>query len=376
MKVGGTVQKRKVLSLFSGCGGMDIGFHKEGYKTVWANDINEWAVKSFENYFGENIITQGNIEDIDPYTDSTIPDCDIVLGGFPCQDFSILWKQLGLNSDRGNLYKSFLRFVDKKKPKVFVAENVKGLLVANNKKAIKQIINDFEEIEPGYLVKVQLYNFAEYGVPQFRERVLIVGIRLDTGFDFHHPYPTHGPKVNRSYVTAGEALEGSEKVPFNNERMNIAPKTIKKLNIIPEGGNYTDIPRDHPLYVKGMISHVYRRIHRSEPSKTIIAAGGGGTWGYHYSEPRALTNRERARLQTFPDDFEFIGSVTEVRRQIGNAVPSEGVRVLAHSLKPLFSGDYEKVDLKNENKKLQNLPINRRLKYDYEYHESKMKGIS
>ena len=362
----------KVISLFSGCGGMDVGFHKEGYKTVWANDINEWAVKSFENYFGENIITQDNIEDIDPYNDPSIPDADMVLGGFPCQDFSIIWKQPGLDGDRGNLYKSFLRFVDAKKPKAFVAENVKGLLSANNKKAIKQIIKDFEEIEPGYLVKVQLYNFAEYGVPQFRERVLIVGIRLDTGFNFHHPYPTHGPKVKKPYVTTGEALKGVEKVPLNNEHMNIAPKTIAKLNIIPEGGNYTDIPRDHPLYVKGMISHVYRRIHRNEPSKTIIAAGGGGTWGYHYPEPRALTNRERARIQTFPDDFEFLGSVTEARRQIGNAVPSEGVRVLAHSLKPLFTGDYEKVDLKDENEKLRNLPINKRLKYDYEYHENNM----
>ena len=110
-------------------------------------------------------------------------------------------------------------------------------------------------------------------------------------------------------------------------------------------GSFTDIPKDHPLYVKGMISHVYRRMHRDEPSKTIIAAGGGGTWGYHFPEPRAFTNRERARLQSFPDDFEFIGSTTEVRRQIGNAVPSQGVVELAKAILPIFSDNYKKVDL-------------------------------
>lgn len=103
--------------------------------------------------------------------------------------------------------------------------------------------------------------------------------------------------------------------------MNIAEKTKQLLTLIPEGGNFTDVPKDNPLYVKGMISHVYRRINRSEPAKTIIVAGGGGTWGDHYPEPHPFTNRERARLQSFDDDFIFEGSVTEVRRQIGNAVP-------------------------------------------------------
>ncbi len=361
------IVKPKIVSLFSGCGGLDLGFHQQGYETVWANDFNEWAVETFKKYFGD-IIVHGDIEEIDPYKDN-IPDCDLILGGFPCQDFSMIWKRPGLNGERGNLYKSFLRFVDAKKPKAFVAENVKGLLSVNNKKAIETIIEDFEKIAPGYLVKIQLYNFAEYGVPQFRERVLIVGIRLDTGFDFRHPASTHGPGRAKPYVTAGQAVEGAEKVPYNNEHMNIAPKTIEKLKLISEGGNFTDIPRDHPLYVKGMISHVYRRIHRDEPAKTIIAAGGGGTWGYHYPEPRALTNRERARLQSYPDDFIFVGTNTEIRRQIGNSVPSVGVWELAKKLKPLFTGDYEKCDLKKLNKELQQLPMKKRILYDQEKRE-------
>ena len=353
----------KVISLFAGCGGLDLGFHQEGYDVVWANDFNEWAAMTYKHNLGEAMHC-GNIETIDPYANSSIPSCDLILGGFPCQDFSMIWKRPGLNGERGNLYKSFLRFVDAKKPKAFIAENVKGLLSANNGKAIEQIIRDFETISPGYIVKPKLYNFADYGVAQFRERVLIVGIRVDTNFDFQHPAPTFGPKAGKPYFTAGEALRGVEAIEFNNERMNISNKTIDMLNLISEGGNFTDIPKDHPLYVKGMISHVYRRIHRDEPAKTIIAAGGGGTWGYHYPEPRALTNRERARLQSFPDDFKFIGSPSEVRRQIGNAVPPRGVSELAKALLPLFYGKHEKFDLEIEYKELKKKTIKNRIEYD------------
>jgi DNA (cytosine-5)-methyltransferase 1 len=351
--------KPRIISLFSGCGGLDLGFHQQGYETVWANDFNHSACETFKRNLG-NVIVEGDIEKIDPYS-ANIPDCDLVLGGFPCQDFSIIWKQPGLNGERGNLYKSFLRFVEAKKPKAFIAENVKGLLTANKKKAIQQIIEDFEKIEPGYIVKTKLYNFADYGVPQFRERVLIVGIRVDTGFDFDHPEPTHGPKGSTPYVTSGIAIEGAMDVKYNNELMNIAPKTKEILNLIPEGGNFTDIPQNHPLYVKGMISHVYRRIKLDEPSKTIIAAGGGGTWGYHYPEPRPLTNRERARLQSFPDEFIFEGSVAEVRRQIGNAVPPKGVHEIAKKLKPLFEGNYKKIDLEEQLISISSLPFSKRL---------------
>jgi DNA (cytosine-5)-methyltransferase 1 len=135
------------------------------------------------------------------------------------------------------------------------------------------------------------------------------------------------------------------------------------LELIPEGGNFTNIPPDHEPYVKGMISHVYRRINRNEPAKTIIAAGGGGTWGYHFPEPRPLTNRERARLQSFPDDFEFKGNITEVRRQIGNAVPPEGVRLLARRLLPLFKDSYTRTDLANVLVNLKAMPVKKRLEY-------------
>jgi DNA (cytosine-5)-methyltransferase 1 len=350
-----------IISLFSGCGGLDLGFEQVGdYRTVWANDFKHEACESFRMHFGD-VIKEGDIEAIDPYKDPTIPNCDLILGGFPCQDFSIIWKQPGLNGTRGNLYKSFLRFVDAKKPKAFVAENVKGILTANGKRAIKQIIEDFQEIAPGYVVIPHLYDFADYGVPEFRERVLIVGIRSDTGFDFRHPAPTHGIGNGLlPYVTVGDAFRGVEDVPFNNEKLKIKERTEKVISLIPEGGNFTDIPRESPYYVKGMISHVYRRVKLDEPSKTIIAQGGGGTWGYHYPENRPLTNRERARIQSFPDDFVFCGNTTEVRRQIGNAVPPVGVHAIAHALKPLFAGNYERVDLRARLEELRTMPFERR----------------
>ena len=353
-----------VIGLFAGCGGLDLGFHKEGFNVVWANEFNETAADTYERNFPGTIVDRRSISDVDPYSDTDIPDADLVLGGFPCQDFSIIWKRPGLDGERGNLYKDFLRVVDAKKPKAFIAENVKGLISANQKKALKQIVHDFALIEPGYLVHVKLFNFADYGVPQFRERVIITGIRIDTGFDYSFPKPTHGPKADCPYFTAGEALEGVESVAANSEHMNINARTAELLKLISEGGNFADIPKDHPLYVKGMISHVYRRIHRGEPAKTIIAAGGGGTWGYHYPEPRALTNRERARLQSFPDDFGFCGSFTEVRRQIGNAVPPQSAQRIAQSLKPLFSGKFVSVDLAEKAEQINSVPIDVRIQRD------------
>jgi DNA (cytosine-5)-methyltransferase 1 len=350
----------QLISLFSGCGGMDLPFKMAGFEVVWAIDSNKYACETFKRNISP-VITHNSIEKIN--IKQEVPDADLIIGGFPCQDFSLIWKRYGLDVERGNLYTYFREFVKQKKPKAFVAENVKGLLSANNHQAIKQIIQDFENIEPGYLVKPKLYNFADYGVPQFRQRVLLVGIQMDTGFNFVHPQPEYGPNRNNPYRTAGEALKNVEAVLDNNKHHKIQPRTVEILNRIQPGGNFADIPKDSPYYVKGMISHVYRRIHPDKPSSTIIAGGGGGTWGYHYLEPRSLTNRERARLQTFPDDFVFEGSTTEVRRQIGNAVPPQGIAAVVEALIPLFKGDYPKVDLYEMSKKLQGMSIQQRLKW-------------
>lgn len=324
--------KPQVVSIFSGCGGFDLGFKQAGFEIVFANDNNESACMTHKRNFN-SYLDPRSIEKINPYNGNQVPDCDLILGGFPCQDFSAIWKQPGIHGDRGKLYRNFVKFVAAKKPKAFVAENVKGLLSANNGAAIRQILQDFKQVDPGYNLSCKVYNFADYGVPQIRERAIIVGIRSDLNFEFLPPHPTHNPS---SYVSAAEALHGVEKVTHNAEPHKITKSTKDRINMIPPGGNFSSIPKDHPLFVKGMISHVYRRLHPDKPSTTIIAAGGGGTLGYHHSEPRPLTNRERARLQTFPDDFVFEGSISQVRKQIGNAVPPRGAKALATALLSLF----------------------------------------
>ena len=333
--------KPKLVSLFSGCGGLDYTFHKAGYELVWANDFNLNATKTFARNISKKITTT-SIKEVNLLS---LPKADIVLGGFPCQDFSQIWKKPGLNGTRGNLYSYFVETVSVTKPKIFIAENVKGLLSANGGMAIKTIIDDFKKIEPEYLVLPKLVNFANYGLPQIRERVLIIGLRIDTAFDMLMPKFDYTKELG-NFVSAGTALEGIPLEIPNQEHMNIKQKTINMLSKIPAGGNFTDIPKDDPDYVKGMISHVYRRIHPDEPSKTIISAGGGGTWGYHFPEPRALTNRERARIQGFPDDFTFEGSFGEVRKQIGNAVSPIGIIPFCNEFTNFFKGSYKKTDLK------------------------------
>ncbi|MDE1315458.1 DNA cytosine methyltransferase [Vibrio aestuarianus] len=316
-----------VVTLFSGCGGLDLSFHQLGFNILWANDFDPKACETYAHNIGNHVVC----EDITKVDISTIPSADLILGGFPCQDFSMIWKREGIETERGNLYKNFVNIVSDKNPKMFVAENVKGLLTANKGQAIKTIIDDFSHTgDFGYNVTPHLVNFANYGAPQLRERVLLIGVRKDLNQDFKMPNKTHSPE---NYLSSGEALRGVKSVPFNNEHQNIQPRTVEKLKLIPEGGNFSDIPKDSEHYVKGMISHVYRRLHRDKPSTTIIAAGGGGTWGYHYEEPRPLTNRERARLFGYPDDFKFIGTITEVRRQIGNSVPPLGMYPIAKKIK-------------------------------------------
>lgn len=317
-------RKIPVVSLFSGCGGMDLGFVLKGFQVRWANDIDSSACKTYELNFGKHIY-QGDISKFDL---SRLPACEVILGGFPCQDFSMIWKRQGIETKRGNLYRYFVDAVTLKKPKVFLAENVKGLMTANKGRAIKQIIKDFQSV--GYTIKTKLVNFANYGTPQIRERVLIIGIRDDLDHKaFIFPKPSHS--LN-NYVSSKKALKNVERVLHNNEHQKLAHKTIERLKLIPPGGNFTNVPKNSPYYVKGMISHVYRRLHPDKPSTTIIASGGGGTWGYHYKHPRSLTNRERARLFGYPDDFIFKGSISDVRRQIGNSVPPIGIQPFAEAI--------------------------------------------
>ena len=324
------------MSLFAGCGGMDLGFlmadhPKLKYKLAWANDFDKDACATYRKNFGLDIY-EGDIWDIDL---KETPAVDVVIGGFPCEDFSMLRGDTrpGFQSKRGLLYTKFVEAVSVKQPLFFVAENVKGLLSMQDGWAIRKITDDFAKVDHvGYDVQYKIINFADYGVPQKRERVIIVGVRNDLKVSFSYPEPTH----KGNHIPVKTALAGVKKAKLNNEKLKVLQTTREKLQKIPAGGNYKDLPG---YADKKWMSLIYKRLHPNRPSPTIVAAGGGGTWGYHYSEPRPLTNRERARIQTFPDDFEFIGSTTEIRRQIGNAVPPLGIKPIAEQLLKMVSGE-------------------------------------
>lgn len=328
------------VSLFAGAGGLDLGAESTSrIRVVWANDNDRWACETYRSNLGAHI-TEGDVCSLD------VPDipCDILLAGPPCQDFSQLWNHDGARTARGNLFREVARFLAELKPAGFVLENVPGLLSANRGVAwtiVRQALRapaSFLYREPGvrYDLSAQVVDMADLGVPQHRERLIVLGLRRDLGIRPPLiPQPSAG-----AHTSAREALEHPaipDDAP-NHERGLDSPEVVERLKLIPPGCNYTVIPHDHPLFVKGLISHVYRRLDPDAPSYTIIANGGGGTHGYHYDEPRRLSNRERARLQTFPDSFIFAdggpgrSAYPRVRRQVGNAVPPRAAEVVASAL--------------------------------------------
>lgn len=337
-------KKYKILSTFTGAGGLDIGFHggfrfldkyysELPFETVVASDINLDACHTLSadnKYFKDTDVI---CADITKYDYKQIKgDFDVLLGGFPCVTFSVVGKQAGITDNKnGQLYESYAKYVEYFRPKVFLAENVKGILSANKGEAVKIIKQRFEI--QGYKLKVFLVNFADFGVPQLRQRVLFIGVRDDIKTEFIPPEFTN---LN-NHVTVQEAFKGITKDMPNNELLNTTARTTAMLKLIPPGGNYKDLIGT-PYQVKGLMSNIYRRLKADEPSYTMIASGGGGTWTYHYDEPRPLTNRERARIQTFPDDLIFKGTTTEVRRQIGNAVPAVGIYHFARRIADVLNG--------------------------------------
>ena len=337
-------KKYKILSTFTGAGGLDIGFHggfrfldkyysELPFETAVASDINLDACHTLSadnKYFKDTDVI---CADITKYDYKQIKgDFDVLLGGFPCVTFSVVGKQAGITDNKnGQLYESYAKYVEHFRPKVFLAENVKGILSANKGEAVKIIKQRFEI--QGYKLKVFLVNFADFGVPQLRQRVLFIGVRDDIKTEFIPPEFTN---LN-NHVTVQEAFKGITKDMPNNELLNTTARTTAMLKLIPPGGNYKDL-LGTPYQVKGLMSNIYRRLKADEPSYTMIASGGGGTWTYHYDEPRPLTNRERARIQTFPDDLVFKGTTTEVRRQIGNAVPAVGIYHFACRIADVLNG--------------------------------------
>ena len=293
-----------------------LKFNSE-YKIIhkWAKDYDLDTCKTYTRNICPNepdSVICGDVRklDIEP-----LGDIDALAFGFPCNDFSVVGEQKGFNGTFGPLYTYGIKVLKRYKPLWFLAENVGGLKSANEGKAFEKIKEDM--IEAGYRIYPNLYKFEQYGVPQARHRMIIVGIRADLPYEFKIPSPEPYKNVD---VTCKTALE-VPKIPknaTNNELTKQSQQVVERLKYIKPGQNAftADIPEELQLKVKGaQISQIYKRLDPTKPAYTVTGSGGGGTHIYHYAEPRALTNRERARLQTFPDDYVFEGSKESVRKQ-------------------------------------------------------------
>ena len=395
----GKMNKPTVVSLFSGAGGMDLGFLKAGYNILWANDFFAEAVETYKKNVSKNII----YGDITKIKNEDIPDNpDVIIGGFPCQGFSIANNNRSMKDERNFLYKELLRVIDNKKPKFFVVENVKGLLSMEKGKIIKMIIKDFESI--GYDVDYKLLNAAEYGIPQMRQRVIIIGNRIgiknafpkithciDKEEDGLKKTPTVADTIGEladipvsskpiilpdgriitghiAYTNVNDKFYG-RKYDVNQEelcdylrkyRINSGlsnKKIANMLNIpqtkvdhwfrkdnksgsIPNKEDYLALKKILKLdntYDKQLTEYEIKEIKFEQslritnwdrPSDTITATSPE----IHINKTRRLSVRECARLQTFPDDFEFCGSIDKQYRQIGNAVPVELAYLIAKEI--------------------------------------------
>lgn len=339
--------------LFSGPGGLALGAKTAGFnhnneffgiEHIWANDYDKDSCDTYRlNILSDhpNNVIENDIRKLDP---KNLEKIDAFTYGFPCNDFSIVGEQQGFNGNYGPLYKYGVEVINYHNPLWFLAENVSGLQNANEGNAFNKIISDLSHSGNfGYELTIHKYKFEEYGIPQKRHRIIIIGIRSDLNLKFKVPAPTT-PNADQQ-MTAKEALENPPipKTAPNNELTKHPKMTIERLKAIPPGKNvwWEGLPEHLRLNVKGAkLSQIYRRLHPDQPSYTITGSGGGGTHGYHWTEPRALTNRERARLQTFPDDFIFMGSKESVRKQIGMAVPPEGAKLIINSILKTFANIY------------------------------------
>lgn len=395
-------RKLRVLSLFSGAGGMDLGFRQAGFDIVWANDFFEEACKTYELNQGEIVFG-----DITKIPSSVMPDdIDVVIGGFPCQGFSVANIKRSMEDKRNFLYLEMLRVIKDKKPKVFIAENVKGLLNMEKGKVIKMILNDFESL--GYKVEVRLLNAAEYGVPQQRERVVIIGNRI--GVENIYPTKTHWlheadkdsgllpaitceeaigwlSDVRLSY----EPIEYEGKVIYNHIASTNVAETFwgRKYDVNQHDiCDYLKYWRDKSGWTTSKVDkhfgyaytagHWFRKDNNSgsipspedwwelkkilgfddkydeqvttlvekpitfeqslritnwdRPSDTITATSPE----IHVNKKRRLSVRECAIIQTFPDDYVFVGSLNRMYTQVGNAVPVLLARKIAECVKKMI----------------------------------------
>ncbi len=336
----------RVGELFAGAGGLALGGHLAaigdfGFRHVWVNDIDPDACRTIS----ENLRMPSESVYCCPVESLEMSRLELVDGmafGFPCNDFSVVGERQGISGKFGGLYRWCVQALETLQPTFFIAENVSGMASSGGKQDMTRIFDAFEEA--GYDIHPHLYRFEDYGIPQARHRIIIVGFRKILGVDFQPPLP----QSNTETATCREALKDIPTDAPNHEFARQTDRVVERLNHIRPGENAftANIPEHLQLNMKSdaKISQIYKRLSPDAPAYTVTGSGGGGTHIYHWKEPRSLTNRERARLQTFPDDYRFCGGRESVRRQIGMAVPPQGAKIiftavlralLNHNISPL-----------------------------------------
>lgn len=360
-----------LIDLFCGCGGFSLGFEQAGFSIKAGVDLWADATNTYQKNFPDAKVFNCDIAEIDGKTIASqlgikANEVDVIIGGPPCQGFSISGKRL-IEDPRNILYKSFVDIVRDVKPKVFVMENVPGLVRLFNGKIKESIESDFTAL--GYNVRMQLLSAERYGVPQQRKRVFFVGLSKDVFGDvfFDFPAPTHGMELLNP-ITTKEAISDLDFIPDDvdlgdiyeyekppeNQYQTQMRKNAKKLlnhsailhkertksiiSMVPDGGNYKDLPKE--LWATRKVNIAWTRMDSSKPCFTIDT---GHNHHFHYKENRVPTVRESARIQSFPDDFVFTGIKTRQLKQVGNAVPPLLAQAVAERIAGLLTGRYDDV---------------------------------
>ncbi len=366
------MKKIKVIDLFAGVGGLSYGFAvDDAFEIIAANEILPDMAKAYElNHPSVKMyckdIKDFSIKDLESDFNIKKGDIDLVVGGPPCQAYSTVGKRLS-DDPRGQLFKQYYRILQEIEPSVFVFENVKGLLSIQKGELFKYMILLFESL--GYTVKHEILNAAKYGVPQIRERVIIVGTKLDNSFEF--PQATHCEKDKlenlKPFLTLGEAISDLPFIKSNDESFIYAKepqnefqkimrrnapkrlsehnspknneKLVKLMELLPDGGTPMDLPEE--LRPKSGFGNTYCKLWWNKPSTTITRnlSTPSSSRCIHPIAPRPLTTREGARLQCFPDDYIFYGSRSAKNLQIGNAVPTFLSIALKDSIKKYLQKD-------------------------------------
>ncbi|MBD5370267.1 MAG: DNA cytosine methyltransferase [Bacteroides sp.] len=337
------MEKFRLGELFCGPGGLAYGAltsrsanSQYGVVHVWSSDYDRDSCETYANNLCPESPETVICEDVRNLDIDALKDIDAFAYGFPCNSFSQVSKHKGLANEKfGQLYWYGIRVMQRFRPKWFIAENVSGIRSAGSND-FNIILNDMNAV--GYNLTVHLYKAEEYGVPQTRHRVIIVGIRNDLDIEFKVPAPTTKSSLE---ISSRVALSNIPRDVTHNEIRELSSTVTERLSYIKPGQNIwqaeENIPEHLRIKTQTRISQIYRKLDPEKPSYTITASGGGGTFGYHW-ENRELTNRERARIQTFPDWYDFVGKYSSVRKQIGMAVPCKLANIVVTAILNSFAG--------------------------------------